>query len=142
MAGIDAVLDDNGDISFGSDGDILTADQLDTAILMSLQCERRASASEMPLPELRRGWIGNVSTPGFEMGSKLWLYEQARVTRTTLNGLETEAMVGLQWLIDDGLAVNITVSSSINGIEGILQRPNSQTQTFFYNLWEGTGVNN
>lgn len=141
--GIDAVLDATTyDISIGADGDIVTADQLDTALLMSLFCERRASASEVAPPEQRRGWIGNEGT-SFEIGSKLWLYEQARLTKTTLNGITTEAASALQWLVDDGIAVKVDTSVSlINGspqLTANLYRSNSEVVSTYYNLWEGTG---
>lgn|SRR5512139_3921855 len=142
--GADAVLDANRHYDFSLDaaGDIATADQLDTALLMSLFCERRASASEVPHPQLRRGWIGNEGTD-FELGSKLWLYEQARLTRTTLNSLETEVMAGLQWLVTDGIALRVTTTVSATSagaqVQVGLHRPNSEVVNNFYLLWEGTG---
>lgn len=139
--GIDAVLYDESsfDIAFDENGDIETADQLDTAIKMSLFCERRAAPAEMPAPELRRGWIGNEATPGFEIGSKLWLYEQARLTQTNLNGIETEARVGLEWFLEDGIALGIQTEISPTELIATLERPNSEVSTVYYKLWEGTG---
>lgn len=142
MTGADAVLDANNgyDFTIDADGDILTADQLDTAILMSLFCERRAAASEMVAPEYRRGWIGNEgNADGFEIGSKLWLYEQARITRSTLNGITAEALAGLQWMIEDMLAVSMEAETTLSGLTVTMTRPNSQVSTQFYKLWEGTG---
>jgi len=142
MIGIDAVLyDEVGfDIAFTAEGDIETADQLDTAVKMSLFCERRATPSEMPVPELRRGWIGNEATPGFEIGSKVWLYEQARMTQTILNGLEAAAANGLDWLVDDAIAVKLETSITPTELLITAYRPNSEVATFYYNLWEGTGA--
>ncbi|OGO02359.1 MAG: hypothetical protein A2Y72_02200 [Chloroflexi bacterium RBG_13_53_26] len=139
--GADAILyaDDEYDFRLDANGDIATADQLDTALLMSLFCERRAAESEMPVPELRRGWIGNVATPDFEIGSKLWLYEQARITRTTLNGITAEALAGLNWLVEDGIAESVIVNTTIAGLTVTLTRQNSEVSTQFYKLWEGTG---
>ena len=139
--GADAILyaDDEYDFRLDANGDIATADQLDTALLMSLFCERRAAESEMPVPELRRGWIGNAVTPDFEIGSKLWLYEQARITRTTLNGITAEALAGLNWLVEDGIAESVIVNTTIAGLTVTLTRQNSEVSTQFYKLWEGTG---
>ena len=141
MTGADAILyvDEGYDIHFDTQGDIETADQLDTALLMSLFCERRAADSEMPVPELRRGWIGNVATPGVEIGSKLWLYEQARMTLSTLNGVTAEALAGLNWLVEDKVAVSIKANTTIAGLTVNLERANSEVSTQFYKLWEGTG---
>jgi phage gp46-like protein len=140
--GAEAILyaDEGYDFHLDENGDIGTADQLDTAMLMSVFCERRASPSEMQPPELRRGWIGNSATPGFEIGSKLWLYEQARLTRSTLNGIAAEALAGLKWLIEDGIALDMEASMSIDGLTVAITRPNSEVATRFYNLWEGTGA--
>lgn len=140
--GADAVLyEANGyDIAFDEDGDIETADQLDTALLMSLFCERRAAPNEMPVPELRRGWIGNEATPGVEIGSKLWLYEQARVTRTILNGIEAAARDAMRWLLEDGLALGVQTAVTPSELTVTLERSNSEVSTVYYKLWEGTGV--
>jgi len=140
--GADALLYEAAQYDFALDanGDIATADQLDTALLMSLFCERRAAPSEMPHPELRRGWIGNEATPGFEIGSKLWLYEQARVTRTTLNGIQTEALNAMSWLVEDGLAKKVEASVSTTELTIDLYRPNSEVVSTYYPLWEGTGA--
>lgn len=132
------------DIQIDSEGDVKTEDFLDTALLMSLFAERRATSSESPNPELRRGWIGNESTPDFEIGSKLWLYEQARITRTILNGIETAISNGLQWFIDDGLAVRIDVSSAlVNGAVTVsidIFRLSSPVEHRNLILWDNTGV--
>lgn len=141
----DAVLEgDNFDLQIGADGDIVTADFFDTAILMSIFCERRATPSEVPESERRRGWIGNESTPGFEIGSKLWLYYQARVTRSILSGLESVILAGLQWMIDDGIAESIEVNAELSGGRVVVdiptKRPSSKVERRYYDLWENTGT--
>lgn len=144
----DAVLlkDNSGiyDFSLDETGDIKTEDFFDTSILMSIFCERRASANEMPASHYRRGWIGNESTPSFEIGSKVWLFEQSRLTRETLNGINSVVKEGLQWMIDDKIALEILVSSSLGqnnsiAIEVIITRPNSKVEKRYFELWENTG---
>ena len=87
--GIDACLEDLGngayDIQIASNGDILTQDFFDTYILVSLFSNRRANESEVLVPELRGGWIGNESTPGFEQGSGRCCYR----TFTTIGSRPT-----------------------------------------------------
>lgn len=141
----DAVLIEtaNGyDFQIDENGDIETADFFDTAILMSLFCERRATASEMPESHRRRGWIGNEQGD-FEIGSKLWLFEQEKETRTILSGLEKAAFNGLKWLIDDGYAISIQVKAEIgNSIDltVIIETPGSKVEKRFYDLWKNTGT--
>lgn len=91
------------DISF-TNGDYTTTDKLDTAVLMSLYMDKRATRSEVPNPQLRRGWWGNKvgDYPNYDIGSKFWLLQQARLTQETINLLKTYSYDCLKWLIDDG----------------------------------------
>lgn len=131
------------DISFDENGDITNGDFFDTSLLYSLLGERRASAAEVPAAASRRGWIGNEGKD-FENGSKLWLYEQERLTRTVLNRIEAEARAALQWLIDDGFLAGITARAVRTtrgvGLELELQRFNSIVDHRFFELWENTGA--
>jgi phage gp46-like protein len=141
----DANLTDNYDFQIDSDGDILTTDFFETAIQMSIFCERRAAESEVQPAQLRRGWIGNESNDdGFENGSKLWLYEQARVTRTVLQEIASVVQNGLQWFVDDGLAISVNVSTKLQNnniiIEGSVTRPNSTVDFRYYAFWSNTGA--
>ena len=147
--GIDARLKlisgDLYDLDLIYTGDIASEDFFDTAIIVSLFAERRANESEVAESRQQRGWIGNESTPGFEMGSKLWLYEQSRLTRSVLNGIETAARDSLQWLVDDGFAIRITrvkATATITGInlEIVITRPNSQVERRYFDLWDKTAV--
>ena len=140
----DAVLteaDGFYDIQFDDTGDILTADFFDTSLLMSIYCDQRALSSEMPQSERRRGWIGNKN--GFEVGSKLWLFEQSRITRTTLNEIASVANNAVQWLVDDAYAVSteatVSFSSGAVALEIQIKRPQSQVEKRFYQLWDNTG---
>lgn len=132
------------DFQIDSEGDILTKDFFDTSLLMSVFCEKRASASEMPASHLRRGWIGNIETPDFEIGSKLWLSYQAKKTNDTLNDINTALNDALKWLIDDGYAIDYSVSSSFasNGVNAAIDitRSNSKVEKRLFELWSNTGL--
>lgn len=147
-AKMDADLIDIGngiyDIHIGVDGDIVTTDSFDSAILMSLLCERRASESEMPEADRRRGWIGNVGT-GFEIGSKLWLFEQSRLTLSVVDSINDATKDCLQWLVDDNYASKIlkaeaVIESTKVGINITIQRPESKVENRYYSLWDNTGI--
>jgi phage gp46-like protein len=132
------------DFSIDENGDILTDDFFDTSLLYSLLGERRASSSEMVEPQLRRGWIGNEGKD-FENGSKIWLFSQARITRSNLNRIEDEAIKALQWLVDDGYAVSVeNVSASINNgaviLDVTIRRSRSIVERRLYELWNNTGI--
>lgn len=143
----DAVLDTvKGyyDFSLDSTGQIEVDDFLDTAILYSILGEQRADESEIASPELQRGWIGNENRD-YENGGKLWLFEQANITRTNLNDIENAAFNALQWLVTDTLAVSIDAPVAVaNGTETSLdvtiRRSGSRVVNRSFVLWNNTGV--
>lgn len=134
------------DIALGEDGDLLTVNSFDTALKMSLFCQRRATPAEEGVPELRRGWIGNEANDveGFEMGSKLWLLMQSRLDQNVLNEAVDYTKQCLQWFVDDKLLKSLDVfgTRTIDKItlKITLFRFNGRTDTFFFNLWNNTGT--
>jgi len=139
-AGPDGVYDWELD----EEGDIANGDFFDTSIIYSILGERRALPSEVPSPRRRRGWIGNEFEE-HENGSKIWLYEQSKTTRTILNNIESEAIIALQWLVTDGYAVSIIAAKAVvtreeTGLSISIQRPNSQVEHRYYTLWNNTGI--
>jgi len=133
------------DFSLDENGDLAAEDFFDTSLLGSIFGERRALPSEMPNARDRRGWIGN-EFEDFEAGSKLWLFDQARLTGTVLNEMRSEALNAIQWLVDDGWAVSIEAQVLLNddggGVELTIFRANSEVDKRFFQLWENTGVRN
>lgn len=136
------------DIVFDSDGDIETTEGLETAVILSLFGEKRASASEVASAELRRGWWGNLlnQVKDYEIGSKLWLLEQARLTQETLNSSLTSTQEGFQWFIDDRLLDDVLVTSNFtdSGIKIKIDLIRAQNKVFSraYDLWEKTDLYN
>ena len=133
------------DIAFNAAGDIDTAQSLDTAILMSILAEVRATASEMPTSSRRRGWIGNESTEGVEMGSKMWLFEQARITGSNLAELSVIINNGLTWLVEQNIATSTSATAffrdGVVQVEIVLVRASSVVEKKFFELWNNTGAN-
>ena len=130
------------DLSLNSEGDLENGDFLDSSLLYAILGERRASESEVPISENRRGWIGNEGKL-FENGSKIWLFEQSRLTRSILNDIQSAALDALSYLIDDGLATNVETTATIQNRVVILQvdifvTP-SKVETRFFELWNNTG---
>jgi len=78
------------------------------------------------------------------MGSKLWLFEQARITRSTLAGIQKAVTNGLQWLIEDGYAISISAVASLSNSQITLtvtiERPNTKVEKRFFELWNNTGI--
>lgn len=131
------------DISF-TNGDLTSTNSLDTAVLMSLYTDARASNSEVPEIQRRRGWWGNIVSnyPDYQIGSKLWLLYQARLNQNTLNLVKTYIYNCLSWMIDDGYITNIGIDTEATSNEGILVGiVLSISQNIVYNnsfqLWVG-----
>lgn len=129
------------DFSLTDDGQIDVAEFFDTSLLYSIFGERRAAPEEVVEPQLRRGWIGNDD---YENGSKIWLLEQARLTRETLNRLRDEAEKALQWLVDDGFAVSIddaqvTLSGGRVLLDVTIRRSRDKVDRRNFVLWDNTG---
>lgn len=152
MAGkTDAVLNTNPvgdevlyDLQIGADGDIVTEDQLDTAILVGLFTDARAASYEIVKPQLRRGWVGDLELdPGESLGSKLWLIDQERLTAAVLGRAADYARAGLQPLVDDGIATSVATRGFVDGQRGVLsieiRKPNGRADAKFVSLWDKTG---
>jgi phage gp46-like protein len=109
------------DISF-ADGDIEKIGGFDTAIQISLLCEKRAIRTEILTAKRRRGtYINELMTlTNFEIGSKLWLLSQARTTNVNLNLGIDYARTSLQWFVDYGYADKISVTGEIKNDRMIL----------------------
>jgi phage gp46-like protein len=99
---------------------------LETAVLVSLFTDAPATPSELEFfgltPEQNRGWLGNdyPVVDGDVWGSKLWLLARAKRTDETLaraHGYTTDAV---RWMIDDGLAVKIPLTTQWYGRTGFL----------------------
>lgn len=134
------------DISFGPDGDLTKTEGFDTAITMSLFCERRASAAEVTISSRRRGWWGNIASriEDFEIGSKLWQVEQERLTPDVLSRIKDHVARGLAWLVTEGFAVDtqtdvVRLDGSVR-VDVTIERPNGQVERVGYDIWQQTGI--
>ena len=106
------VQDDQGILDIPVDGnDLEGTDGLLTAIIVSLFTDARGNSSVVADAYKRRGWVGNLLTlnEGYELGSTLWLLEQARLNQNTAIAAEGYARKSLQWMIDDGIVDVIEV---------------------------------
>lgn len=94
-------------------------DTLQTAIILSLFTDKRASADDkLPLNETnRRGWVGDEFMPGSaatsrdDWGTLLWLCYIGKVTGDIPGFAEFTCKEGLQWLVRDGIASRIAVTA-------------------------------
>jgi len=133
------------DLELDDSGDFKKTDSFNTAILLSIfGSNRRATATEVPESYAREGWIGDFNRP-VELGSKLWLLYQTRLTNNTVNRARDYLEQALAWLVDFGYLQQIIVttrrdidaSAVVANIRMV--RFDSSVESRNYTLWENTG---
>lgn len=99
-----SLVNEKYDIDFDDSGDFVTDEGLETAIMMSLFLNERASADEVPQP-IKRGGYWGYEVNGMQF-SKIWLVSGRRTTEK-LNQIIEYAKASLQWLVDESYATDI-----------------------------------
>lgn len=105
-------------------------DGLETAVVLSLFTDGRANDDDV-LPDeanagsdRRRGWWGDTyaDVRGDRIGSRLWLLAREKQTQQVLERAREYGREALQWLVDDGIAREVTVTAEIvrDGVLGLL----------------------
>lgn len=129
------------------DGNLFaSAGGFETAIPVSLFTDARAPAALVAEPQNRRGWIGNLLTAATmrQLGSILWVLDQARITQETLNVARLAAQDAFQWMVDDGVALSILVDvirQSNTAIIVIIQiTDTSNVVSRYQTLWRATNA--
>ena len=94
-------------------GDLVTDRDLETAVLISLFTDRRASDDDV-VPDGtddRRGcWMDALSE--IPLGSRIWLLNREKVIPPTVAALKEYIEEALQWLLDQHIARAVTVTCS------------------------------
>lgn len=90
------------------------ADNLSRAVVISLFTWRRADDSDDYDHELgKQGWWGD-SLNEDEIGSKLWQLLRSKITSETLLRAQEMADDALQWLVEDGICTDVSVSVELD----------------------------
>lgn len=126
-----------------ANGDLSGDEGLETAVLISLFTDKRISDDELPTGETsKRGWWGDVfpNVDQDQIGSRLWLLERVKRTAETLRKSEDYIKEALNWLIEDGVAASIEVTSSYDENNQLIAallifRPGGR-QSRFQMLWD------
>lgn len=95
---------------------------IETACTVSLFTDARAPSSLVPNAQKRRGFIGDLATADIQraLGGIQWVYEQARLTQDTINGIQLAIQDAFFWFVEDGLIQNFTVSVSKQDNTGLI----------------------
>jgi phage gp46-like protein len=124
-------------------GDLKADDTLETAVLISIFSDRYQNPTELPDgdDDPRGWWADRLSQPlNDELGSLVWISERGKTDTETLNRIEESIRDSLQWLIDDGIAQTVTVTSVREGKEKAvfsvkIPRPQGDNIPFKF-LWD------
>lgn len=126
--------------------DLVTGEELKTAVLLSLFTDRRAEdGDQLPAGATdRRGWWAD-SHPvvvGDRIGSRLWLLAREKQTPAVLAQAEKFAKEALRWLTDDRVAerIEVTAEAPRDGVLGLtvdVLRPRADPVTYrFDHTWD------
>lgn len=125
-------------------------DGLVSAALISLFSDGRAHDDDA-IPDVPpgqagdpRGWWADEysSTPGDQIGSRLWLNENAKQLPLVLTQDQERAQESLQWMLDDGLVsqIDVTATNPKSGtrlLQVVLHSPTGQLMKLqFQDFWE------
>ncbi|WP_202883596.1 phage GP46 family protein [Pseudomonas taiwanensis] len=97
--------------------DLQRDDGLETAVIISLFTDRRASAEQIP-PEYPqddlRGYWGDIAnaSDADQTGSLLWLLAREKQLPKVLSRAEQYCREALAWMIDDLIATSISVEAT------------------------------
>ena len=122
--------------------DLQTGQDLETACLVSLFTDKRATPDFVPTDGTsdRRGWWADLYNDQ-PLGSSLWQLERAKKTRDTLGLARRYAQDALQWLVDDGVASSVVVDTrwldgavggTMMGIAVAITKPNGSLTRFVF----------
>ena len=119
-----------GDLVIDDDvADLATEDPgLRTAVLVSLFTDRRVAEGLPPGEAHRRGWWGDTLTGAGEIGSRLWLLGRAKRTPETMRRAEGYAREALEWLVTDGVVLEVDVRAESPADHRLLLRVVLTTQ--------------
>ncbi len=93
--------------------DLLSGDDLQTAVLISAFTDRLANADDV-IPDgtpNRRGWC--LDDPATPIGSRLWLLTRSVLSQQVAALAQAYLLEALEWLITDGVAADIEVYTQI-----------------------------
>lgn len=126
------------------DGDLESDDGLETAVLISLYTDKRATQEEVPFGQSsRRGWWGDMfpDVDNDQIGSKLWTIDNEKQLLENIPIRENIISDALGWLVEDGVASDVAVVSSYPERGQVLDqititRPSGDSSRFDV-LWDG-----
>lgn len=127
---------------------MMPSDPLVRAVMISLFTWRRGQKGDTAPGETRWGWWGDsyADVPESRIGSRLWLLAREKITPEVVRRARDYAVEALQWLIDDGVASDVTVKSERAGLDRvdlwivITRADGAKLDLRFADLWSNLNV--
>jgi phage gp46-like protein len=116
MADAAMIMTENGGDLMLAGFDLARDDGLQTAVIISLFTDRRASPEQIPveLPQDDlRGYWGDISnaTPSDQTGSLLWLLAREKQLPQVLSRAQQYCREALAWMVEDLIATRVEVTA-------------------------------
>lgn len=116
MADAAMVMTENGGALLLSGFDLERDDSLQTAVIISLFTDRRASPEQIPaeLPQDDlRGYWGDIAnaTPSDQTGSLLWLLAREKQLPQIIGRAQQYCREALAWMVEDLVATRVEVTA-------------------------------
>lgn len=116
MADAAMVMTENGGELLLSGFDLERDDGLQTAVIISLFTDRRASPEQIPLElpqDDLRGYWGDIAnaTPSDQTGSLLWLLAREKQLPQILGRAQQYCREALAWMVEDLVATRVEVTA-------------------------------
>lgn len=133
-------VDENHADWLNGSGDVLSGDDLQSGIIISLFTDGLARSDDNIDESYRRGWWGDLGSD-YNIGSRLWLLNRQKLTVSIAKQAEDYAREALKWLTDDGIVSYIEVGTQIvypNRLNMIIRyhRPGDERDLRFFWVWE------
>lgn len=122
--------------------DLLSDEGLETAVLLSLFSDGRATSPSPDGSDDPRGWWGDLGdADGVQLGSLIWTLFREKVLPSTVALAIDYCRRALRWMIDDGIAAAINVTGERGGLYQVslkieIIKPSGDVLRYSY-LWDG-----
>ena len=125
---------------------LAVAQPLVRAVVVSLFSWGRAQPDDA-VEGVRWGWWGDGldGQTNDRIGSRLWLLSREKLSASTLTRAREYAEQSLQWLLEDGVASKVTVTTERRGLDGlamrvVIERADGPLNLRFDNVWSFLNV--
>lgn len=121
-------------------GDLISGDDLQSAIMISLFTDRLAREDDVIGDDHRRGWWADTGAE-YEIGSRLWLLRREKLTTEVARKAEDYVREALQWMRGDGVVSGLEIGTQIVWPQRLnmivrYEQPGSEGDLRFFWVWE------